>query len=241
MTALLKLLTMAGVGSRRKVADVIKRGGVAINGGTVEDFRHEVNAESDSVTVDGKPVVLSQEAVVYLMLHKPRGVISTTRDERGRATVLDIIPEKYHRSRLYPVGRLDRDSTGLLILTNDGALTYHITHPRFKEEKEYLVQLDGTLTSGEKKRLEQGVELEDCVSSPAKVREVVAPPYHYSITLHEGKKRQVRRMFAAVGYRVMELKRIRTGVLCLGSLKEGEVRELDAGEVRLLRGDQPFL
>jgi 23S rRNA pseudouridine2605 synthase len=237
-TTLLKLLTSAGIGSRRKAAEIIKRGGVAVNGTTAEDFRQEVDAEYDHVTVDGKPVALARKAAVYLMLHKPAGVLSTTSDERGRATVLDIIPQNYRRSGLYPVGRLDRDSTGLLVLTNDGSLTHRMTHPRFEQEKEYVVQLDGALTPTEKRELEGGVALEEGVTSPARVRKANEPPYQYSITLHEGKKRQVRRMFAAVGYRVVALKRIRTGGLRLGSLKEGGIRELGAGEVNILRGDK---
>lgn len=237
MTTLLKLLTAAGIGSRRKVAEIIKRGGVAVNGAVAGDFRYEV-ARADRVTVDGKPVTPKTGKPVYLMLNKPKGIITTTSDEMGRATVLDITPEKYRHSGLYPVGRLDRDSTGLLILTNDGDLTYQITHPGFEQEKEYLVQVDGALSAEEKKRLEQGVKLDDGVTAPARVREVSFPPYGYSITIHEGKKRQVRRMFAALGYMVKELKKVRQGGLCLGSLKEGETRELDAGEVRILRRDK---
>ena len=136
------------------------------------------------------------------MLNKPEGLLCTTSDERGRRTILDILPEKYRRLRLYPVGRLDLDSTGLLILTNDGALTYQLTHPKFEHEKEYLVQIEGTLQPREKQNLEHGVKLEDGITAPAIIKEVRStPPYNYSLTIHEGKKRQIRRMFAHLGYR----------------------------------------
>ncbi|MBM3166725.1 MAG: rRNA pseudouridine synthase, partial [Chloroflexi bacterium] len=140
-TPILKALTAAGVGSRRWAADAIRNGLVAVNGEKVEDFRHPVNIETDRITVSGKSVNLRPEQLVYLLVNKPRGVITTTSDERGRQTVLEILPQKYRNLRLYPVGRLDRDSTGLLLLTNDGELTYRLTHPRFENEKEYLVQI----------------------------------------------------------------------------------------------------
>src|SRR4030042_1381813 len=160
-TPLLKALTEAGVGSRRRIADAIKNGGVKINGEPVENFRHPVNPETDRVTVHGKLVDLKPRHTVYLMVNKPLGIITTTSDERGRRTVLDILPEKYRHLRLYPVGRLDKDSTGLLLLTNDGELTYRLTHPRFEQEKEYLVHIEGRLKTEEKKSLEQGIRLEE--------------------------------------------------------------------------------
>ncbi len=161
--------------------------------------------------------------------------MSTTRDERGRRTVLDIIPGKYRHLRLYPAGRLDKDSTGLLLLTNDGELTYRLTHPRFEHEKEYLLHIDSELRTSEKKKLERGIKLEDGLTSPAVVREVKSsPPFNYSITIHEGRKRQVHRMLMALGHRVLALKRIRMGNLTLGDLKEGAARELSAREVRKL-------
>jgi 23S rRNA pseudouridine2605 synthase len=133
------------------------------------------------------------------------------------------------------VGRLDKDSTGLLLLTNDGDLAYRLTHPKFEHEKEYLVQINGQLGKVERKKLEQGIKLDDGVTSPAQVREVnSAPPYNYSLTIHEGKKRQVRRMLEALGYRVLALKRVRMGNLNLGNLKEGSIRELSVKEIRIL-------
>jgi len=216
------------------VADAIKNGRVKVNGERVEDFRHPINPETDRVTVNGKPVSLKPAGTVYLMVNKPAGIITTTSDERGRRTVVDILPEKYRRLRLYLVGRLDKDSTGLLLLTNNGELTYRMTHPKFEHEKEYLIQIDGVLKLEEKRKLERGLELEDGVTYPIIVREIKSPPFNYSITTHEGRKRQLRRMLASLGYQVLALKRIRMGKLNLGNLKEGAVRELTEVEVRSL-------
>jgi len=168
------------------------------------------------------------------VLNKPSGIMSTTSDERGRRTVIDILPEKYRHLRLYPVGRLDKDSTGLLLLTNDGELTNRLTHPRFEQEKEYLVSISDKLKTEEERKLEQGIELEDGLTHPAAIKEVDLPPFNYSITIHEGRKRQVRRMFESLGHPVLALKRIRLGSLNLGKLKEGEIRELSAKEVKTL-------
>jgi len=232
---LLKALTEAGVGSRRRIADAIKNGGVKVNGDLVEDFRHPVNLEADLVSVHGKMVDLKPGRAVYLMVNKPVGIITTTRDERGRRTVVDILPERYRQIRLYPVGRLDKDSTGLLLLTNDGELTYRLTHPRFEHDKEYLIQIDGRLKPEEIIKLERGFELEDGMTYPVVVKEIKAqPPFNYSITMHEGRKRQVRRMLASLGYHIPALKRIRMGSLHLGRLKEGATRELTHEEIRAI-------
>jgi 23S rRNA pseudouridine2605 synthase len=171
---------------------------------------------------------------VYLLLNKPTGVLSTTSDERGRRTVIDILPDDYRCLRLYPVGRLDKDSTGLLLLTNDGDLTHQLTHPSFEHEKEYLIAIEAKLQPSEIRMLEQGLELEDGITHPAIVKEVKDKPFNYSITIHEGKKRQVRRMFQHLGHRALALKRVRMGSISLGSLQDGEVRELTAQEVRAL-------
>jgi 23S rRNA pseudouridine2605 synthase len=230
---LLKALAEAGVGSRRRIADAIKNGRVEVNGEPVENFRHPVNPEADRVTVYGKPVDLKPRRTVYLIVNKPAGTITTTSDERGRRTVLDILPEKYSRLRLYPVGRLDKDSTGLLLLTNDGELTYRLTHPKFEHEKEYLIHIDGVLKPEEKRKLEKGFELEDGMTYPVVVKEIKSqPPFNYSIIMHEGRKRQVRRMLANLGYQVLAIKRIRMGNLNLGNLPEGATRELTPEEVR---------
>jgi len=233
-TTLLKVLTEAGLGSRRKMTEAIKNGKVRVNGVVAENFRLPVNTNTDRILFDGRPIILKAEEPVYLMLNKPDGLLCTTSDDRGRRTILDILPEQYRRLRLYPVGRLDMDSTGLLILTNDGSLTYQLTHPKFEHEKEYLVQIEGTLKPREKQNLELGVKLEDGITAPAIIKEVRATPFNYSLIIHEGKKRQIRRMFAHLGYSVLALKRIRTGSLLLGDLKEGQTRKLTAREVKAL-------
>ena len=228
---LLAALTRAGIGPRRRMAAVIMGGVVTVNGEVVSDLRHPVNLERDRVSIEGRSVELRPPPPLYLMLHKPAGVVCTVSDERARRTVLDILPAEYRGMRLYPVGRLDKDSTGLLLLTNDGRLAHRLAHPRFGQEREYLVQIDSRLAVGERRRLERGIELEDGLTSTAVVREVsTRPPYSYSVTIHQGRKRQVRRMFAATGHRVLVLKRIRLGPLALGALGEGQVRELSAAE-----------
>ncbi|OGN95184.1 MAG: pseudouridine synthase [Chloroflexi bacterium RBG_13_50_10] len=231
---LLKTLTEAGLGSRRRMADAIKNGRVKVNGEPVENFRHPVNPETDHVSINGKPVDLKPGRTIYLMVNKPAGIITTTSDERGRQTVMDILPEKYRNLRLYPVGRLDKDSTGLLLLTNDGELTYRLTHPKFEHEKEYLIHIEGVLKPEEKRKLEKGFELEDGMTYPVAVKEIKSPPFNYSIIMHEGRKRQVRRMLASLGYFIPALKRIRMGSLNLGNLREGATRELTDSEVRAL-------
>ncbi|MFA5055154.1 MAG: pseudouridine synthase [Dehalococcoidia bacterium] len=234
--SLLKALTEAGAGPRRRMADAIMRGSVRVNGAVVSDLRHAVDIDNDRITVDGQKVDIKSRQLIYLMLNKPAGVLSTVRDERGRKTVIDILPVKYRRLGLHPVGRLDKDSTGLLLMTNDGEFTYRLTHPKFEKEKEYLLQIGAILKPHEVRALEKGIELEDGMTRGAVVRSIKStPPFNYSITLHEGRKRQVRRMFASLGYRVIALKRVREGSVALGELGEGCVRELSVEEVgRLL-------
>jgi 23S rRNA pseudouridine2605 synthase len=230
--SLLKVLTGAGIGSRRRMAEAIKHDRVTVNGQVVEDFRHPVNLAADFVTVDGRKVDIKSEQLVTLLLHKPKGILSTARDERGGQTVADFLPEKYRHLRLYPVGRLDKDSTGLLLLTNNGELAYRLTHPKFECEKEYLIYVTEELKPDERRRLERGLKLEDGLTHPAIVRKVSSPPFNYSITIHEGRKRQVRRMLDSLGHPVVALKRIRMGNLNLGNLAEGKIRELSVQEVR---------
>ena len=232
---LLKTLSRAGIGSRRWLADAIKQGRVAVNGQVIEGFNHPIDIETDRLTINGQPVAIKPKRLVYLMLNKPKGIISTTSDERGRMNVLDILPQKYHHLGLYPVGRLDKDSTGLLLLTNDGSLTYELTHPHFEHEKEYLVQVGTKRRLSEKQQLERGIKLEDGETHPAKIKEIPSlPTFTYSLIIHEGRKRQVRRMFESLGYRVLALKRTRLGSASLGTLGEGKTRELSTQEIRSL-------
>ncbi len=232
---LLKALTEAGIGSRRRMTAAIKRGAVQVNGEIAESFNYTVNVMKDRVSLDGQLLNLKPDEIICLALNKPEDVFSTARDEKRRRTVLDVLPPKYRKLRLYPAGRLDSDTTGLLILTNDGDLTYRLTHPRFEHEKEYLVYIKGSLKQSEIEQLERGVPLEDGMTHPAKVRpDVSSPPFNYSITIHEGRKRQVRRMFEKIKHPVLSLKRVRIGRLTLGDLKEGEVRRLNNREIKAL-------
>jgi len=232
---LLGVLIDAGISSRRKLAAAIMEGRVFVNGEAITNLRSPVNSQKDTITVEGKTVQLKREQHVYIIFNKPEGVLSAVSDARGRKTVSDFIPEKYRHLRLYPVGRLDKDTTGLVLLTNDGGLTYRLTHPGFENEKEYLVQVKGNLKPEKLQKLDKGVKLEDGMTAPAKVKEIQDnPPYKYSLIIHEGRKRQVRRMFEALGYKVLALKRVRMGNLELGDLKEGEVRELTNLEIRRL-------
>jgi 23S rRNA pseudouridine2605 synthase len=238
--SLIKLLAAAGIGSRRQLASAIKKGSVKVNDKIAESFNQPVDSQKDNVTLDGKPVVLNSEKLLYLMLNKPKGIVSTTESDRGETTILDLLPAKYRMTRLYPVGRLDKDSLGLVLITNDGELTFHLTHPRFQHEKEYFVQIPGTLTIDQKNNIERGVELSDGRTSPARIRPLKLQPFNYALVIHEGKKRQVRRMFASLGFQVIELKRVRIGGLQLGDLAEGTTRELTKEEVRLLKNRRQF-
>lgn len=236
-TTLLKALISAGTGPRRKLADSIIQGRVCVNGKLVDNLKHPVNTGKDRITIDGKTVDLNPKELICLIVNKPKGILTTTSDERGRLTVMDILPVEYRGTGLYPAGRLDKDTTGLLLLTNNGDLTYKLTHPKFEHEKEYLVHINRTLTTEEKSRLEKGILLEDGKTSRAKIKAVKSnPPYNYSLTIHEGKKRQVHRMFERLKQPVIDLKRIRIGGLRLGNLKDGEARRLNAGEITALTG-----
>lgn len=229
-----KFLAHAGVASRRASEELIKQGRVAINGNVITDMGVSVT-EGDAVIVDGKPVVKSvTEEKLYILLNKPVGYVSTAKDQFGRPTVLDLVTEI--KARLYPVGRLDYDTSGLLILTNDGDFTFRLTHPKHEINKTYEAVVSGVPTVEEIKRFESGLKIEDYVTSPARF-EVVAALKNNStvlITIHEGKNRQVRKMCEAIGHKVLKLKRISIGPIALGNLSEGKWRKLTADEVASL-------
>ncbi len=227
----LKTLVLAGCGSRRAMADAIKQSRVSVNGVLVESFKQGFDSARDTVSLDGRPVGVPERKHVYIMLNKPVGVLSTTRDDRGRVTVLELLPIEYRELNLYPVGRLDMDSKGLLLLTDDGDLTFRLTHPKFEKEKEYAVILDRRLDPFDKDRFEKGLELEDGFTWPTSVKETPGTPHSYNVILHEGRKRQLRRMFGSMGYKVETLQRIRIGKLTLGDLSEGQTRVLSKSEV----------
>jgi len=225
---LAKYLAHAGVASRRASEQLIVTGRVRVGGEAVTDPARDVD-ETSGVEVDGERVAPEQREVH--LLNKPPGVVSTAADTHGRRTVVEFVAS---RRRLYPVGRLDADTTGLILLTNDGELADRLTHPRYGVKKVYRVSVRPAEVSGEAvSRLRGGVELEDGVTYPAEV-ELLGPGL-LEITISEGRKRQVRRMCEAVGYQVSSLRRVAFGPLTLGSLPEGETRVLTAAEVEQLR------
>ncbi|MBN1375636.1 MAG: rRNA pseudouridine synthase [Dehalococcoidia bacterium] len=233
---LLKYLVEAGLGARRQVVSAIKQGRVTVNGKTATGYTMPIYPKLDEIIVDGKKVKFKPNEALVFIVNKPKDVLSTTRDEHGRKTVIDMLPERYRSLGLYPAGRLDYDSTGLLILTNDGNLTYRLTHPRFEHEKEYIVTVNGILNEQDREKLQKGVQLEDGMTYPARIKEVPQAAFTYSITIHEGRHRQVKRMFLSVGHEVKSLKRVRIGRLELGDLEEGQVKKLSQAEIgKLLR------
>jgi 23S rRNA pseudouridine2605 synthase len=228
---LAKYLAHAGIASRRAAERMIADGRVAVDGALVTDPARDVD-ERSRVSVDGRALSGPEQRVTYA-LHKPVGVVSTARDTHGRTTVLDLVPAD--GARLYPVGRLDADSSGLILLSNDGELTNRLTHPRHEVPKSYRARVGGGAVSDEAlRRLREGVELDDGPTAPASVRRVGAD--ELELTIHEGRNRQVRRMCAAVGHSVLELRRERFGPLSLEGLAVGEHRRLSERELELLRG-----
>ena len=225
---LAKYLAHAGVASRRAAEGLISEGRVSVAGEVVTDPARDVD-ESSRVTVDGRGV--GPEPREVHALNKPRGVVSTARDTHGRPTVVELV--RSHR-RLYPVGRLDADTTGLILLTNDGELAERLTHPRHGVDKVYRARVQPTRVAPEAlKALREGVDLEDGRTAPARARQPA--PGVLEITLREGRKRQVRRMVEAIGHRVVELERVAFGPLGLRGLESGQSRRLKKAEVERLR------
>jgi 23S rRNA pseudouridine2605 synthase len=224
-----KVLARAGIGSRRASEELIAAGRVTVDG-EVAELGNRVDPERARIEVDGVPVV-TRAGLVHYLLTKPVHTVSTASDPEGRPTVVDLVPAE---PRVVPVGRLDWDTEGLLVLTNDGDLTQLLTHPSHGVEKEYLAEVDGVPTRATLRTLREGVELEDGVTAPGEVRLVQSRGDHAAIELviHEGRNRQVRRMFEAVGHPVRRLVRTRIGALADRSLAPGEWRVLKPDEVR---------
>ena len=222
-----KVLAAAGIGSRRHCEELIADRRVEVNGQPAVLGRR-VDPEQDRITVDGVPVSV-RAGLVYYLLNKPAGVVSTASDPEGRPTVVQLVPDE---PRVYPVGRLDAATEGLLLLTNDGDLAHRLTHPSFGVEKEYLAWVEGHPRAGALRRLRDGVELDDGATAPARVS--LVEPDVIRITIHEGRNRQVRRMADAVGHPVRRLVRTRIGPLRTGTLAPGEWRPLAQDEVRAL-------
>jgi 23S rRNA pseudouridine2605 synthase len=227
---LAKYLAHAGVASRRAAEQLVFAGRVSVGDEVVRDPARDVDG-SVPVAVDGKAVRVSTGQKAVYAVHKPRGVVSTAHDPQGRPTIVSLVPSA---RRLYPVGRLDADTTGLILLTDDGELAHRLTHPSFEVPRTYHAKVrhppvpDDALT-----RLREGIELEDGRTAPARVKRLAAD--RLEITIHEGRKRQVRRMCDAVGHPVITLERVRFGPLWLGRLEEGQHRRLTAPEVEKLR------
>ena len=227
MERLQRILSANGIASRRASEQLIVDGRVRVNGTIVRELGSRADPTVDRIEVDGRPLV--QPRLRYIMLNKPPGYITTVSDERDRRTVMDLVETN---ERIYPVGRLDRETEGLLLLTNDGDLAHRLAHPSHGVDKEYLAEVEGHPGGGAVRRLRDGVELEDGMTAPAKVSQ--PSPGVLRITIHEGRNRQVRRMCEAVGHPVTRLIRVRIGPLRDATLAPGEWRELTLAEVRSL-------
>ncbi|MBW3580322.1 MAG: rRNA pseudouridine synthase [Actinobacteria bacterium] len=222
-----KVLARRGLGSRRECDALVSAGRVTVNGEVAVAGRR-IDPDRDLVAVDGVPLAVRPEVVLYL-LNKPAGVVSTASDPYGRTTVVDLVPPE---PRVFPVGRLDADTEGLLLLTNDGDLAFRLTHPSMGVEKAYLAKVEGTPSPAALRSLREGVELDDGLTSPARV--ALTPPDLLRLVIHEGRNRQVRRMCEAVGHPVLRLARFRIGPLADPTLRPGIWRPLTPAEIRAL-------
>lgn len=226
-----KYMAKCGVASRRKCEEIISQGRVSINGKIVKEIVM-IEENVDKVRVDGQ-IIKPDNKLVYIVLNKPVGVITSALDQFDRKTVVEIVNIK---ERVYPVGRLDYDTSGLLLLTNDGDITYKMTHPSHEVEKVYLARIKGIPTAEEIESFIKGLKIEDYITAPSDIK--IISQYENSslaeITIHEGRNRQIRKMCSAINHPVIELKRIRMGQIELGNLKTGEWRELTEAEVEYL-------
>ncbi len=225
-------LSHSRVCSRRKAMDLVQAGRVSVQGRVVTEPSYEVSSSCRDVRLDGRQVEPGVNKD-YLVLNKPRGVVTTLQDKHAESTVLDLLPKDY--KHLYPVGRLDKDSEGLLLFTNDGELTFRLLHPSFKVDKVYNARLDKPPDENSIRHLERGVFIEGRKTAPAKI--VRTGGESLRITIHEGRKRQIRLMLSGLGFRVMRLERIKYGPVCLGNLRPGEWRLLDEKEIGALRAE----
>jgi len=226
-------LSHNGIASRRGAMDLIQAGRVTVNGVVVQEPSTPVNAECDRITFDGKLVEAKQFS--YILLNKPPGFVTTKEDAHAEKTVMELLPKEWRH--VVPVGRLDRDSEGLLLLTNDGDLAFHLTHPSFGVDKVYLVWVGGKMAEQKRKRLEHGVMVEGVKTAPCKISEYkeTDEQSEFLLTIHEGRKRQVRLMMKAVGCSVRYLKRVAQGPLKLNDLPTGKWRELNPEEIKQLK------
>jgi pseudouridine synthase len=226
-------LSRSGITSRRKAADIIEKGRVTVNSKIVRERGYPVDPEKDEIAVGGKKITSKRK--IYILLNKPKGLITSRHDPQGRKTVFDILPREFRA--LHTVGRLDKDTTGLLLLTNDGELTYRLTHPKFEILKKYKVRCKGKITDKEKTRLEKGIIIEGKRTARAKV-EIIRADTNASevfIEIHEGRKRQIRQMFLFLGHPPKKLERVAYQFLKLGNIKTGRFRFLTDKEVKGLK------
>ena len=230
-----KYIAMSGAASRRAAEAMIEDGRVKVNGKTVAEQGVKVEIGADKVTVDGKELRIKDKKY-YIMLNKPTGYVSTVKDQFDRPTVIDLVGGEIG-TRIFPVGRLDYDTEGLLLLTNDGAITYRVTHPKFRTDKTYIVVISGGISVSGLNKLRHGVKIDNYKTSPAEVEilDAAGTKTMLEITIHEGKNRQVRKMFDAVGCKVIGLQRIKIGQIELGNLPLGRWRHLTAHEVNYLK------
>lgn len=229
-----KFLSQTGVASRREADRMITAGRVAVNGQVIQVLGRKIDDKKDRVEVDGKRVRIEEEQI-YLLLNKPPGYLVSLKDPFHRPAVKDLLPSI--KSRVFPVGRLDYDSRGLLLLTNDGELAYRLTHPRFKIKKVYLVKVRGEPDSSKIFKLEKGIFLDGKKTAPAKIGPIRASAKKalFRVEIFEGRKREVKRMFETIGHRVIEIQRIKFGGLSLARLREGRWRHLTRKEISSLK------
>lgn len=234
MERLQKVLAGAGIASRRHCEELILAGKIKVNGVVVRTLGSKVDPEKDKIEVEGK-LLITEAPKIYIILNKPAGYVTTAYDPQGRPTVLDLVRDA--GARVYPVGRLDFDTEGLLLLTNDGELTYALTHPKHEVGKTYLALVQGVPGADKLKRFQKGLRLADGRTAPAKVKlmKTVRNNAWLEITIHEGRNRQIRRMCETIGHPVLRLKRIKLGLLTLEKLEEGKYRRLTKDEVSHLK------
>ncbi|QBD79462.1 rRNA pseudouridine synthase [Ktedonosporobacter rubrisoli] len=239
---LARFLAHAGIASRRHAEELIAGGRVKVNGTAVTTQGTRIDPRTDRVSVDGKVVKAAPVQHIYLLLHKPAGYLSTVHDPQGRPTVLDLLPAALRQQRVYPIGRLDLETSGLLLLSNDGELALQLTHPRYQQEKHYEALVQGQPEPSTLQALRQGVYFTEDdgqrhKSAPARVRLLgkEGTQSRLALTIHEGRKRQIRRMLAAVGHPVIRLARVGIGSLNLSGLAPGKWRYLSETEVQALR------
>lgn len=227
-----KYMAKCGVASRRKCEELILQGKVKVNSVVIDALGTKVNPSSDKVEVNNKIIKL-EENKVYIMLNKPEGYVTTNSDEKGRKTILDIVKVE---ERIYPIGRLDYDSSGLLLLTNDGDIYNKIIHPRVNIDKKYVALVKGLFTQDEMKKFREGVNIGDYVTSDAEIKiiEKYSNSCKVEIIIHEGKNRQIRRMCSALGHEVVSLKRVSVGDIKLDKLTKGDWRYLEENEIEYL-------